>query len=82
MTSYIAGPGETKCRRDIGYFVDAVSLDLFKRGNVYTWRFCAEYFENVNTQISDGLLGEEGPSKTAFAKAAEMMRRQLLTNCM
>ena len=74
-TSYIAGPGETKCRRDIGYFVDALALDLFKKGNVYTWRFCAEYFSNVSTQISDGLAGEEGPSKTAFAKAAEMMKK-------
>ena len=46
------------------YFVDAVSLDLVKR-EMYTWKFCAEYFENVSTQISDGLLGEEGPSKTA-----------------
>ena len=74
-TSYIAGPGETKCRRDIGYFVDALALDLFKKGNVYTWRFCAEYFSNASTQISDGLAGEEGPSKTAFAKAAEMMKK-------
>ena len=70
-----SGSGESKCRRDIGFFVDAVALDLFINGNEYTWKFCAEYFSNVNTQISDGLLGEEGPSKTAFAKAAEMMKK-------
>jgi len=74
-TSYIAGPGETKCRRDIGYFVDALALDLFIDGNEYTWKFCAEYFENATTQISDGLVGEEGPSRTAFAKAADMMKQ-------
>ena len=34
-TSYIAGPGEEKCRRDIGIFVDSVALDLFCKGNVY-----------------------------------------------
>ena len=78
-TSYIAGPGESKCRRDIGYFVDAVSLDLFINGNEYTWKFVAEYFENATTQISDGLVGEEAESKTAFAKAAEMMK-QAVTN--
>ena len=74
-TSYIAGPGESKCRRDIGYFVDAVALDLFINGNEYTWKFCAEYFENATTQISDGLVGEEAESRTAFAKAAEMMKQ-------
>ena len=74
-TSYIAGPGETKCRRDIGIFVDSLALDLFNKGNVYTWRFCAEYFSDANTQIVDGLLGEEAPSLTAFTKAAEMMKK-------
>ena len=39
-TSYIAGPGETKCRRDLGYFVDALALDVFMQGNEYTWKFC------------------------------------------
>ena len=33
-TSYIAGPGEEKCRRDIGIFVDSLALDLFCKGNV------------------------------------------------
>ena len=76
-TSYIAGPGESKCRRDIGYFVDALALDLFINGNEYTWKFCAEYFSDANTQISDGLLGEEAPSLTAFTKAAEMIKKAI-----
>ena len=74
-TSYISGVGESKCRRDIGYFVDAVALDLFINGNEYTWKFCAEYFTNATTQIADGLVGEETESRTAFAKAAEMMKK-------
>ncbi|MGA1402631.1 MAG: hypothetical protein ACO312_05780, partial [Candidatus Nanopelagicaceae bacterium] len=65
---------ESKCRRDIGYFVDAVALDLFIQGNEYTWKFCSEYFSNATTQITNGLAGETGPSKVAFAKAAEMMK--------
>ena len=78
-TGYISGAGESKCRRDIGYFVDAVALDLFINGNEYTWKFCAEYFTNATTQIADGLVGEEAESRTAFAKAADMMK-QAVTN--
>ena len=72
-----SGPGESKCRRDIGYFVDAVALDVFMNSNEYTWKFCAEYFENVSTQIADGLVGEEAESRTAFAKAADMMKQAI-----
>jgi len=74
-SSYISGVGESKCRRDIGYFVDAVALDLFINGNEYTWKFCAEYFTNATTQIANGLVGETTESRTAFAKAAEMMKK-------
>ena len=48
-TSYISGPGEEKCRRDIGIFVDSVALDLFCKGNVYSHRFAAEFFVNETT---------------------------------
>ena len=57
-TPYIAGPGEDKCRRDIGIFVDSLALDLFCKGNVYTYRFAAEYFENASTPIANGVVGE------------------------
>ena len=58
-TPYEAGPGESKCRRDIGIFVDSLALDLFCKGNVYTYRFAAEYFENATTPIANGVVGEE-----------------------
>lgn len=63
-----------KCKRDIGYFVDAVSLDLFIRGNEYSYRFAAEYFENASTPIREGLLGEEEESVYAFNQARDLMR--------
>ena len=72
-------PTETKCKRDIGYFVDAVSLDLFIRGNEYSYRFAAEYFENATTPISNGLVGQETQSITAFDKARDLMK-QAITN--
>ena len=76
-TPYIAGPGEDKCRRDIGIFVDSLALDLFCKGNVYTYRFAAEYFENATTPITNGVVGEEAPTVTALNKAVEMIKKAL-----
>lgn len=71
---------ETKCKRDIGYFVDAVSLDLFIRGNEYSYRFAAEYFTNATTPISGGLVGEEVQSIYAFEQARNLMRLAVTNN--
>ena len=76
-TPYIAGPGEDKCRRDIGIFVDSLALDLFCKGNVYTYRFAAEYFENATTPITNGVVGEEAPTVTALNKAVEMIKKAI-----
>jgi hypothetical protein len=65
--------GNLKCRRDIGYFVDAVSLDLFSGSNKYSRKFVLEYF-NGGSPISDGLVGEEVQSVVAFNKARDMMK--------
>jgi hypothetical protein len=65
---------QTKCKRDLGYFVDAVSLDLFIRGNEYSYRFAAEYFTNATTPISGGLVGEETESIYAFNQAKTLMK--------
>ena len=76
-TPYEAGPGESKCRRDIGIFVDSLALDLFMQGNVYTYRFAAEYFENATTPIANGVVGEEAPTITTLNKAAEMIKKAI-----
>ena len=76
-TPYEAGPGESKCRRDIGIFVDSLALDLFCKGNVYTYRFAAEYFENATTPIANGVVGEEAPTITTLNKAAEMIKKAI-----
>ena len=73
-TPYTSEVGELKCRRDIGYFVDAISLDLFIRGNEYSYRFAAEYFTDATTPLSNGLVGETAESITAFNKARDMMK--------
>jgi hypothetical protein len=61
-----------KCKRDIGFFIDAVSLDVFLDGNAYSRKFALQYFDN-GSPISNGLVGEEAESITAFNKARDLM---------
>jgi len=46
-------PNPEKCRRDIGFFVDAISTDLTTLGNAYSIGFVKQYFEEdkVNGKI-------------------------------
>lgn len=68
-------PNPTKCQRDIGYFIDAVSLDVcLGGGNVYTRKFLQNYFNNSGTAwLSNTLDGEQAQSITAFNKARDQM---------
>jgi hypothetical protein len=68
-----ASSTETKCKRDIGYFVDAVSIDVFLGGNKYSRKFTLQYFNN-GAPISNGLVGEETESVFAFNKARDLMK--------
>ena len=73
-TSYISGPGEEKCRRDIGIFVDSLALDLFCKGNVYSHRFAAEFFTDATTPE---FSFNSGVYNTNFNKAAEMVKKAI-----
>ena len=73
-TSYIAGPGEEKCRRDIGIFVDSVALDLFCLGNVYSHRFAAEFFVNETTPE---FSFNSAVYNTNFNKARDMIKKAI-----
>ncbi|CAF34283.1 hypothetical protein S-PM2d218 [Synechococcus phage S-PM2] len=71
-------PDPDKCKRDIGHFIDAVSLDIhLAGGNVYTRKFILQYFDNNGSPISNGLVGEEVESITAFNKARDEMKRAI-----
>lgn len=70
---------EVKCKRDIGYFVDAVSTDLFTAGNNYTISFIKQYFDGAGNPIANGLVGEEAASIEAFDQSRNLMR-QAVTN--
>ena len=70
---------QTKCKRDIGYFVDAISTDIFTGGNSYTIAFTKQYFTGAGVPISGGLVGEETQSIYAFNQARNLMK-QAITN--
>ena len=73
-----SSPGGLKCARDLKYFVDAVSTDVFTGGNNYSRSFTLKYFSN-GSPLSQGLIGEEGPSIFAFRYAGGYMK-DALTN--
>jgi hypothetical protein len=69
----------TKCKRDLGYFVDAVSTDVFTGGNRYSREFVRQYFNANGTPIGNGLVGEVTESIYAFNQARDLMK-QAITN--
>ena len=69
-------PGETKCGRDVGLFVDSISLDIFLgAGNTYARKNAQTYFLSNDVPIYPGLVGEESISVFAFNKARDMMQK-------
>ena len=66
--------GGTKCARDLGYFVDAISLDTFTGGNNYSRNFVFQY---VNAGITNSLSGEEPQSIYAFRSAGDYMKKAI-----
>jgi hypothetical protein len=66
-----------KCARDLGYFVDAFSTDIFTGGNSYTIAFTKFYFDKNGNPISNGLLGEESESVYAFVSARELAKKAI-----
>ena len=68
-------PDPVKCKRDIEFFIDAVSLDIAQGGgNVYSRKFVEQYFTNATTLLPNGLQGEIDQSNVAFVKARDLMR--------
>jgi hypothetical protein len=74
----VSSPGGFKCARDLGFFVDSISTDLFVAGNYYSNGFALQYFDNA-APIINGLLGEEGPSIVAF-ESAKQYTKKAVTN--
>ena len=73
-------PDETKCKRDIGYFVDAVSLDVRDFTDEKTIKVAKAYFNISGSLISNGIAGETQESITAFNKARDLMKLAITNN--
>jgi hypothetical protein len=71
------GPGQEKCKRDIGYIVDAISSDLANGGNANIIAATKSYFNKNGTPISNGLVGEESQSVISFNAARDMIKKAL-----
>ena len=71
-TFVFPGGTTTKCRRDIGYLIDAVGMDIFLGGNKWTVKFIQKYF-NQGNWIAAGLQGEENQSIWGFNAARDYM---------
>ena len=44
-------PSADKCKRDIGYYIDALSFDVYSGGTVYTRKLAQKYFSTDGTQF-------------------------------
>ena len=65
---------QEKCKRDLEYFVDAISADIFTGGNNYSRQFTLQYFDSAGNPLINGLQGEEVASIYAFTQARELMK--------
>ena len=73
-------PNPDKCKRDIGYIVDSVSLDVRDYTNERSILSAKSYFDNNGNPLVDGLLGEENETITAFHKARDLMKLAITNN--
>jgi hypothetical protein len=67
------GGTTTKCERDLGFFVDAVGLDIFLDGNFWARAFASKYFNTDGVLIADGVDQEISQSIFGFNAARDAL---------
>jgi|Laugresu1bdmlbsd_1035121.scaffolds.fasta_scaffold00016_12 hypothetical protein len=77
---FFTNPNPNKCKRDIGYVVDAVSSDVRDYTDEQTIRAAKAYFDNSGFLIVNGIDGETQESITAFNKARDLMKLAITNN--
>ena len=60
----------TKCRRDVGYMVDAISHDIQYGGNAAMWNAAQIYFVNMTNLLP---LDQRDATREAFTRMAHVM---------
>jgi len=81
-TAYPAfvNPNPDKCKRDIGYIVDAVSTDVRDYTSQNTLNATKAYFKLDGTLLSTGFEGEVPQTIVGFTSAREMMKLAVTNN--
>ena len=74
-TSTQVSTGHAKCKRDAAIIVDGIIDDLSTEGNANTITNAKAYFDRFGNPITNGLLGEENESVTAFNAIAYWAKR-------
>lgn len=67
------GSYETKCKRDLGLFIDYTSLDLVNGGNEYARKFALQFFDDSGNPLGNGIVGEEAEAIYGFNAAKDNM---------
>ena len=73
-------PSPDKCKRDIGYIVDAVSLDVRDFTSKNSIDATRAYFGENGLPLNNGLVGEEMQTIAGFAHARELMKLAITNN--
>jgi hypothetical protein len=73
-------PSPDKCKRDIGYIVDAVSLDVRDFTSKNSIDATRAYFGENGLPLNNGLVGEEIQTIAGFAHARELMKLAITNN--
>jgi hypothetical protein len=73
-------PNPEKCKRDIGFIVDAVSLDVRDFTNKNTIQATKAYFNIFGQLIENGVESEIAETIVAFEKARDLMKLAITNN--
>ena len=73
-------PSPDKCKRDIGYIVDAVSLDVRDFTSKNSIEATKAYFGENGLPLNNGLVGEEIQTIVGFTSARELMKLAITNN--
>jgi hypothetical protein len=75
---FVTGDDINTCKRDIGYFVDAISNDLKAGGNVNSIKAGQAYRDSAGDLIA-AIANEVPQTKQAFIKAGELCKTAIVT---
>ena len=73
-------PNPDKCKRDLGYIVDAVSTDVRDYTNRNSIEATRAYFKLDGTLLTTGLAGEVPQTIVGFTSARDMMKLAITNN--